>query len=136
MIDRDMPQSLRELEDIARGSRRRGGTRNPLYVLDQSESDCTIQLAADTLTVGGQIRCIETTPFTVSEGFDLPSLPEVAEATRGDDRWAYWSQPVERPCVSWQQLIPLHRAHNPSSGHASLAALADHTLSRPSPEGG
>jgi hypothetical protein len=128
IIDCDMPPSLRELEDIARDPRRRGGTRN-LYVPDRSES-------------GRQTNSMRCHPIhnvrwlRPSDGFDLMSLPEVAEATRSDYRWAFWSQPVERRCVSWQQTIPLHRAHSPSSGHASLAALADHTLSRPSPERG
>jgi FkbM family methyltransferase len=98
IIDRDMPQSLRDtlaqhvpgmefviLEDIATGSCQRGGTwERLLYVLDRSESEYTIQLDADTLTVGDNldevIRCVETnTPFTMSDGFDLMSLPKVAE---------------------------------------------------------
>jgi FkbM family methyltransferase len=98
IIDRDMPQSLRDtlarhvpglefviLEDIATGSCQRGGTwERLLYVLDRSESEYTIQLDADTLTVGDNLdevmRCVETnTPFTMSDGFDLMSLPEVAE---------------------------------------------------------
>jgi FkbM family methyltransferase len=98
IIDRDMPQALRDtlarhvpglefviLEDIATGSCQRGGTwERLLYVLDRSESEYTIQLDADTLTVGDNldevIRCVETnTPFTMSDGFELMSLPEVAE---------------------------------------------------------
>jgi FkbM family methyltransferase len=98
IIDRDMPQSLRDtlarhvpglefviLEDIATGSCQRGGTwERLLYVLDRSESEYTIQLDADTLTVGDDldevIQCVETnTPFTMSDGFDLMALPEVAE---------------------------------------------------------
>jgi FkbM family methyltransferase len=98
IIDRDMPQLLRDtlarhvpglefviLEDIATGSCQRGGTwERLLYVLDRSASEYTIQLDADTLTVGDNldevVRCVETnTPFTMSDGFDLMSLPEVAE---------------------------------------------------------
>jgi FkbM family methyltransferase len=98
IIDRDMPQALRDtltrhvpglefviLEEISTGACQRGGTwERLLYVLDRSESEYTIQLDADTLTVGGNldevIRCIETnTPFTMSDGFELMSLPEVAE---------------------------------------------------------
>lgn len=106
IIDRDMPQALRDtltqhvpglefviLEDIHTGACQRGGTwERLLYVLDRSESEYTIQLDADTLTVGDNldevIRCVETnTPFTMSDGFDLMSLPEVAdeaEATPSD----------------------------------------------------
>ena len=98
IIDRDMPQVLREtltqhapglefviLEDIHTGACQRGGTwERLLYALDRSESEYTIQLDADTLTVGENldevIRCVETnTPFTMSDGFELMSLPEVAE---------------------------------------------------------
>jgi FkbM family methyltransferase len=98
IIARNMPQSLRDtmarhitglefviLEDIDTGSCQRGGTwERLLYVLDRSESEYTIQLDADTLTVGDNLdevlRCVETnTPFTVSDGFELMSLPDVAE---------------------------------------------------------
>jgi FkbM family methyltransferase len=98
IIDRDMPQPLRDtltkhvpglefviLEDIATGECQRGGTwERLLYVLDRSESEYTIQLDADTLTVGDDLdevlRCVETnTPFTMSDGFEIMSLPDVAE---------------------------------------------------------
>jgi FkbM family methyltransferase len=98
IIDRDMPQALRAtltqhvpglefviLEDIVTGACQRGGTwERLLYVLDRSESEYTIQLDADTLTVGDDlnevVRCVETnTPFTMSDGFELMSLPDVAE---------------------------------------------------------
>jgi FkbM family methyltransferase len=98
IIDRDMPQSLRDtltqhvpglefviLEEIPTGDCQRGGTwERLLYVLDRSESEYTIQLDADTLAVGGDMdevcRCVETnTPFTMSDGFELMSLPEAAE---------------------------------------------------------
>ena len=98
IIDRDMPQELRDtltrhvpglefviLEDIVTGSCQRGGTwERLLYVLDRSESEYTIQIDADTLTVGDNmdevIRCVDTnTPFTMTDGFELMSLPEVAE---------------------------------------------------------
>ena len=106
IIDRDMPQSLRDtltrhvpgiefviLEDIATGDCQRGGTwERLLYVLDHSESEYTIQIDADTLTVGDDLdevlRCVETnTPFTMSDGFEIMSLPDVAdeaEATPSD----------------------------------------------------
>lgn len=98
IIDCDMPQALRDtlihhvpglefviLEDIHTGACQRGGTwERLLYILDRSESEYTIQLDADTLTVGDNldevIHCVETnTPFTMSDGFELMSLPEVAE---------------------------------------------------------
>ena len=97
IVDRDMPQSLRDtlnhhvpgiefitLEDIPTGACQRGGTwERLLYVLDRSEHEYTIQLDADTLTVGDideVIRCVETNiPFTMSDGFELLPLPEVAE---------------------------------------------------------
>jgi FkbM family methyltransferase len=97
IIDRDMPQSVRDvlghhvpgiefviLEDIPTGACQRGGTwERLLYVLDRSEHEYTIQLDADTLTVGGIeeiVSCVGTnTPFTMSDGFDLLPLPEVAE---------------------------------------------------------
>jgi FkbM family methyltransferase len=98
IIDRDMPQALRAtltqhvpglefviLEDIVTGACQRGGTwERLLYVLDRSDAEYTIQLDADTLTVGDDlnevIRCVETnTPFTMSDGFELMSLPDVAE---------------------------------------------------------
>ena len=97
IIDRDMSQSSRDtlahhvpglefviLEDIQTGDCQRGGTwERLLYVLDRSESEYTIQMDADTLAVGDLdevIRCIETnTPFTMSDGFELVSLPKVAE---------------------------------------------------------
>jgi FkbM family methyltransferase len=98
IIDRDMPQALRDtltrhvpglefviLEDIPTGACQRGGTwERLLYVLDRSEHEYTIQLDADTLVVGDDlddvVRCVETnTPFTMSDGFELMSLPEVAE---------------------------------------------------------
>ena len=98
IIDRDMPQVLRDtltrhipgiefviLEDIPTGACQRGGTwERLLYVLDRSESEYTIQIDADTLTVGDDldevVRCVETnTPFTMTDGFELLSLPEVAE---------------------------------------------------------
>src|SRR5579871_2401059 len=98
IIDRDMPQALRAtltqhvpglefviLEDIVTGACQRGGTwERLLYVLDRSESEYTIQLDADTLTVGDNlnevVRCVETnTPFTMSDGFELMALPDVAE---------------------------------------------------------
>jgi FkbM family methyltransferase len=98
IIDRDMPQALRDtltqhvpglefviLEDILTGACQRGGTwERLLYVLDRSETEYTIQLDADTLVVGDDlddvVRCVETnTPFTMSDGFELMSLPEVAE---------------------------------------------------------
>lgn len=78
IIDRDMPQALRDtltrhvpglefiiLEDIHTGACQRGGTwERLLYVLDRSESEYTIQLDADTLTVGDNleevIRCVES----------------------------------------------------------------------------
>jgi FkbM family methyltransferase len=98
IIDRDMPQSLRDtlihhvpglefviLEDIPTGECQRGGTwERLLYVLDRSESEYTIQLDADTLAVGDDlddvIRCVEANiPFTMSDGFELMALPDVAE---------------------------------------------------------
>jgi hypothetical protein len=97
IIDRDMPQATRDvlshhvpgiefviLEDIPTGTCQRGGTwERLLHVLDRSEHEYTIQLDADTLTVGEideVIRCAETnTPFTMSDGFELLPLPEVAE---------------------------------------------------------
>lgn len=105
IIDRDMPQVSRDilsrhvpglefviLEDIPTGACQRGGTwERLLYVLDRSEQEYTIQLDADTLTVGNMdevIKCVENnTPFTMSDGFELMSLPEVAkeaEATPSD----------------------------------------------------
>lgn len=100
IIARDMPEALRHtlsqhvpglefviLEDISTGACQRGGTwERLLYVLDRSESEYTIQLDADTLTVGGDLdevlRCVETnTPFAMSDDFDITPLPEVvAEA--------------------------------------------------------
>src|SRR5487761_1964654 len=98
IVDRDMPQALRDtlarhvvglefaiLEDIPTGACQRGGTwERLLYVLDRSEHEYTIQLDCDTLTVGDTIeevvRCVETnTPFTMSDGFDLMPLLDVAE---------------------------------------------------------
>jgi len=97
IVDRDMPQPLRDtlshhvpgiefviLEDIETGVCQHGGTwERLLYVLDRSDHEYTIQLDADTLTIGGideVIRCVETnTPFTMSDGFDLMSLSQVAE---------------------------------------------------------
>ena len=73
------------LDDIVTGACQRGGTwERLLYVLDRSEAEYAIQLDADTLTVGDDlnevIRCVETnTPFTMSDGFELMSLPDVAE---------------------------------------------------------
>src|ERR1700757_3983273 len=75
IVDRDMPQVLREtltqhapglefviLEDIHTGACQRGGTwERLLYALDRSESEYTIQLDADTLTVSDDldevVRC-------------------------------------------------------------------------------
>ena len=98
IIDRDMPATLREtlarhvvglefviLEDIPTGACQRGGTwERLLYVLDRSEREYTIQLDSDTLTVSDDldevVRCIETnSPFTISDGFELMSLADVAE---------------------------------------------------------
>jgi len=98
IVDRDMPQALRDtltrhipglefviLEDIPTGACQHGGTwERLLYVLDRSESEYTIQIDADTLTVGDNldevVRCIETnTPFTMTDGFELMPLPDVAE---------------------------------------------------------
>jgi FkbM family methyltransferase len=106
IIDRDMPQASRDiltrhivglefvtLEDIPTGPCQRGGTwERLLYVLDRSEQEYTIQLDSDTLTVSEDIdevvRCVDSnTAFTISDGFELMSLPEVAqeaEATPSD----------------------------------------------------
>jgi FkbM family methyltransferase len=98
IVDRAMPQALRDilaqhiiglefiiLEDIPTGACQRGGTwERLLYVLDRSEREYIIQLDADTLTVSEDldevVRCIETNaPFTMSDGFELMSLADVAE---------------------------------------------------------
>lgn len=98
IIDRDMPQALRDtltqhvpglefviLEDIHTGACQRGGTwERLLYVLDRSKSEYTTQTDADTLTVGDNldevVRCVETsTPFTMTNGFEFMSLPDVTE---------------------------------------------------------
>ena len=97
IIDRDTPQATRDvlaqhvagiefavLEDISTGACQRGGTwERLLYCLDRSQHEYTIQLDADTLTVGNDIdeivRCAETnTPFTMSDGFSILPLPNVA----------------------------------------------------------
>ncbi len=98
IVRRSTPQQLRDVltrhvigleiidrEDISTGACQRGGTwERLLYILDRSEQNYTIQLDCDTLVVGHDIdevvRCVKTnTPFTISNGFDLMSLPEVAE---------------------------------------------------------
>ncbi len=98
IVDRDMPIALRQtlgrhvvglefviLEDIATGACQRGGTwERLLYVLDRSEREYTVQLDADTLTVSNDldevVRCLETNaPFTISDGFELMPLADVAE---------------------------------------------------------
>ena len=102
IIDRAMPQPLRDilsrhvpgiefviLEDIETGTCQRGGTwERLLYVIDRSEHEYTIQLDADTLTLGDideVLACVTNNrPFTMSDGFELLPLPEVvaeAEAT-------------------------------------------------------
>lgn len=106
IVDRGMPAVLREtlarhvvglefviLEDIQVGACQRGGTwERLLYVLDRSEKEFTIQMDSDTLTIGDNldevVRCVESnTPFTISDGFELMSLADVAdeaEATPSD----------------------------------------------------
>ncbi len=98
IIDRDMPPPLREtlarhvaglefviLEDIPTGSCQRGGTwERLLYILDRSEREYAIQLDSDTLTVSDDldevVGCVETnSPFTISDGFELMTLRDVAE---------------------------------------------------------
>jgi FkbM family methyltransferase len=98
IIDRDMPQALRDtlarhviglefviLEHIPTGACQRGGTwERLLYVLDRSEREYTIQLDSDTLTVSDDVdevvHCLEVnTSFTISDGFEIMSLPEVAQ---------------------------------------------------------
>lgn len=97
IIDRDMPQTAREtlvrhviglefviLEDIPTGECQRGGTwERLLYVLDRSEREYTIQLDSDTLSVGDLsevVYCVERNiPFAISDGFEIMSLPKVAE---------------------------------------------------------
>jgi FkbM family methyltransferase len=105
IVDRDMPQHLRDtlshhvpgiefviLEDIETGTCQRGGTwERLLYVIDRSQHEYTIQLDADTLTVGDVdevVACVAANrPFTMTDGFELLPLPEVvadAEATTSD----------------------------------------------------
>jgi FkbM family methyltransferase len=98
IINHDMPPALREtlarhvvgldfviLEDIQTGACQRGGTwERLLYILDRSETEYTIQLDSDTLAVNDDldevVACIETnSPFTISDGFELMPLSEVAE---------------------------------------------------------
>src|SRR5262245_24819493 len=98
IVDRDMPAALREtlvrhvkglelviLEDIPTGICQRGGTwERLLYVLDRSEQEYVIQLDSDTLAVGDElkevVRCVESnTPFTISDGFRLSTLAQIAE---------------------------------------------------------
>ncbi len=98
IIDRDTPEPSLDLlkchvpeiefvilEDIPTGECQRGGTwERLLYCLDRSETEYTIQLDADTLTVGADIdevvRCVNSnTPFTMSDGFALMPLPEIAD---------------------------------------------------------
>ena len=97
IIDRDTPGEVRRilaqhvngiefviLEDIPTGACQRGGTwERLLYCLDRSQQEYTIQLDADTLTVGNDIhevlRCVQTnTAFTMSDGFSILPLPDVA----------------------------------------------------------
>ena len=97
IIDRDMPEEARRileqhvtgiefiiLEDIPTGACQRGGTwERLLYCLDRSQEEYTIQLDADTLTVGEDldevVRCAETnTAFTMSDGFSILPLPDAA----------------------------------------------------------
>ncbi len=93
-----MPQLLREtlsyhlvgiefvvLEDIKAVPCQSGGTwERLLYCLDRSQSEYTIQLDADTLTVSDDLSevldCLETNrAFTMSDGFVRMPLPEAAE---------------------------------------------------------
>jgi FkbM family methyltransferase len=98
IIDRDMPQILRDtlsahlvgiefviLEDIPTEPCQRGGTwERLLYCLDRSETEYTIQLDADTLTMGDDLQevlnCLETNrAFTMADGFLRVSLAEAAD---------------------------------------------------------
>lgn len=101
IVDRDMPQGLRDtlsqhvvgiefvvLEDIPTTPCQRGGTwERLLYCLDRSESEYTIQLDADTLTVGQDLdevlACVEANrAFTMADGFIRVALHEAAEIAR------------------------------------------------------
>ena len=98
IIDRDTPQIMRDtlsthlvgiefviLEDIPTDPCQRGGTwERLLYCLDRSVAEYTIQLDADTLTKGDDVRevleCLKANrAFTLADGFVRVSLPEAAE---------------------------------------------------------
>jgi FkbM family methyltransferase len=98
IVGRDMPQVLRDtlsrhlvgiefidLEDIATAPCQSGGTwERLLYCLDRSQSEYTIQIDSDTLTVSDDLSevsgCLEANrAFTISDGFVRMTLPEAAE---------------------------------------------------------
>jgi hypothetical protein len=104
IIDRDMPQSLRDilrrhvegirfqvLEDIDTGACQRGGTWERLvYVLNHSRNEYAIQLDSDTLAFGKDISevlaCIERNlAFTMSDNLPIVSLRMAADQARAHD---------------------------------------------------
>ena len=101
IIDRDMPQSLRDtlkrhvegirfqvLEDIDTGTCQRGGTWERLvYVLHRTRDEYAIQIDSDTLAFGPDVSevlsCIEgNVAFTMSDKMPIVSLREAAAQAR------------------------------------------------------
>ena len=106
IIDRDTPAGLRDtlrrhvegidfviLEDIPTGECQRGGTwERILHIVDRTESEYTIQIDSDVLTVDDHLDevvhcCTNNIPFTMADGFFLQPMLDaarVADATPSD----------------------------------------------------
>jgi hypothetical protein len=106
IIDRDTPAEMRDtlrrhvegiefviLEDIPTGECQRGGTwERILHIVDRTESEYTIQIDSDVLTVDDHLDevvhcCTNNIPFTMADGFFLQPMLDaarVADATPSD----------------------------------------------------
>jgi hypothetical protein len=101
IIDRDTPEALRDtlrrhvegiefviLEDIPVGECQRGGTwERILHIMDRTETEYTIQIDSDVLTVADELDevmhcCTNNIAFTMTDGFQLQPMLEAARIAK------------------------------------------------------
>ncbi len=138
IVDQDMPQALRDtlshhvggiefvtLEDIPTSPCQRGGTwERLLHCLDRSETEYTIQLDADILTVGNDLdevlACVRANrAFTMADGFVRTTLHEAAEIAKATPS-NYIGITCERALDRYPHAERLHYIRG-SSGFAGFA---------------
>jgi len=139
IIDRDMPQALRDtlrrhvegielivLEDIDTGACQRGGTWERLvFLLERSECQYIIQMDADILAVGPDLRevrdCITcNVAFTVADGRQLLGMREAAVQAQASPDSRYICTAIER-CFDRYPDCDRLRYISGSSGLAGFA---------------